>query len=506
MAVLVPGIMALAACTRVPAGTTGASSPPSQTPAAQNPAAKGQVAAAGASTAAPEPKVEYVGRMALQPNHGPAGTRVTASGSGLPLNTQLQLVWNTVKGEWLTSGEWGEEYHGRRFTPVTRPMQMVTTDAAGHFEATFTAPQDFGFSHDVTLVDKGVIRNKAAFSIDPVASLSASSGPVGTPIGITLSGVGWQNLENSWTLVYDNKFTGWLSSVTTGGQAKAVIPATGSPGKHVIQIIHGAFTVPYMNMQQSPQPDRPSFTMTFTVTPGAPVLPPVAASQALPAVAGAAPAGTGPAIWTNPAAGPVGTPFRLEGRGLPAGKTVDLLWARVKGSRVSGNGWDEETIPLGKVQVDAAGHTVLDGLKAPDDLGDPHRIVARLGDQSLAQTTFTITPSALPVEPASGPVGTNFLIHLKGVGWTETANIYLVVYDNAYIGYACGFNSQGDVQVFLKATGDPGWHFIDLYPGIYKGQEMAGVQNFRIPQLTAADDHPLERLPVFRFAFRVTEK
>jgi hypothetical protein len=102
-----------------------------------------------------------------------------------------------------------------------------------------------------------------------------------------------------------------------------------------------------------------------------------------------------------------------------------------------------------------------------------------------------------------GPVGTKFTLHLKGVGWTETANIVHMVYDNSYNGYACAFNSQGDVEIFVQATGAPGWHFIDLYPGIYKGTETS-PNNFRIPQLTYADDHPGEDLPAFRFAFEVT--
>ena len=105
---------------------------------------------------------------------------------------------------------------------------------------------------------------------------------------------------------------------------------------------------------------------------------------------------------------------------------------------------------------------------------------------------------------SSGPAGTPFRIHLKGVGWTETANIYNLVYDNMYTGYACGFNSQGDVTVFMPATGEPGWHFVDLYPGIYKGQETR-PNNFRIPQLTYAADHPGEDLPAFHFAIEVTE-
>ncbi len=55
----------------------------------------------------------------------------------------------------------------------------------------------------------------------------------------------------------------------------------------------------------------------------------------------------------------------------------------------------------------------------------------------------------------------------------------------------------------MKATGAPGWHFIDLYPAIYKGKERK-PRNFQIPQLTYERDHPGEDLPRFRFAFHVT--
>ena len=69
----------------------------------------------------------------------------------------------------------------------------------------------------------------------------------------------------------------------------------------------------------------------------------------------------------------------------------------------------------------------------------------------------------------SGPVGTPITIHLKGVGWTEYDNIYVATYDNAYMGYVCGFNSHGDVVINFTASGTPGEHLIDLYPGIYQG-------------------------------------
>jgi hypothetical protein len=94
-------------------------------------------------------------------------------------------------------------------------------------------------------------------------------------------------------------------------------------------------------------------------------------------------------------------------------------------------------------------------------------------------------------------------IHLKGVGWTEYDNIYVATYDNAYMGYACGFNSQGDVVIHFTATGEPGEHLIDFYPGIYEGPSKEPQQLYRLPQLTYADDHPGNKIPALRFTFKV---
>jgi len=450
------------------------------------------------------PRVEYLGNLTLAPDHGRPGTVVTATGTGLPANAGMELVWTSVKGQWVVKGRHNEEFHGRRFEPVDRQLRRVTTDGGGRFQTTFVAPEDFGFNHDVLLMQEGVIRNQAGFGIDMQVSMSPTSGPPGTPIRVVARGIGWQNMENSWMLLYDNRFTGWISAVTTRGRADFRLPATGRPGKHIIQIVHGSFTFPYMNMQQSPRPDRPTFTFEFMVTDGAPIMPPTAPSQGLAGRLGTVPPGSGPGIWTDIASGPVGTPFRILGRGLPPGQTVEFTWSSTVGNRVSGDGWADSSDALSKAVVDDAGALSL-RVKVPDDLGGPHAITARISSKTVAETAFILTPSAVALETSSGPAGTTIKVHLKGVGWTETANIYHVVYDNAYIGYACGFNTQGDVQIFLKATGEPGWHFIDLYPGIYKGKDVPGVQNFRIPQLSYAADHPGERLPAFRFAFLVTK-
>jgi hypothetical protein len=446
-------------------------------------------------------EVKYVGRFSLNPSKGNAGTVVQATGSGLEPNSQLDIIWQGFQGSWQTNS--AGEFHGRDFQDKLVPETTVTTDAAGGFEATFRVPEGFGFIHDVLVMKDDVVLNKAAFEVNMQASLSPSSGPVGTPINIDLNSVGWRPLENSWMVLYDNKFTGWISSVTTGGLAHAVIPAAGAPGKHIIQIVHGSATFPYLNMQQSPRPDRPSWTFEFNIIDGPAILPPPAQIQSLPVEKGYSPdRADAPAIWTDPASATIGTPVTLKGSGLPAGKSVELVWFTVKGSRVSGQGWAEEPTSLGTVNVDANGEIAFP-FQVLDDLGGPHRIEAQINGQKVSETSFTIGPSAFALEPASGPAGTTITIHLKGVGWTETANIYTLVYDNAYIGYACGFNSQGDVIVYLPATGEPGWHFINLYPGIYKGEDMQMTNDFRVPQLTY-QDHPGEELPAFHFAFQVT--
>ena len=110
----------------------------------------------------------------------------------------------------------------------------------------------------------------------------------------------------------------------------------------------------------------------------------------------------------------------------------------------------------------------------------------------------------MSISPASGPVGTRVTIRLKGVGWTEYDNLYVATYDNGYMGYICGFNTAGDVVFNFYATGTPGIHLIDLYPGIYQGPPTEPQLLYRQAQLTYAEDHPGNKIPALRFMFEVT--
>jgi hypothetical protein len=206
----------------------------------------------------------------------------------------------------------------------------------------------------------------------------------------------------------------------------------------------------------------------------------------------------------SPTQGPVGTRAMLRGEGLPAGRAVQLVWQTYVGSRVSGEGYGPSERPLGMATVGSNGR-IDSAIVVPEDLGGLHGIEMRDGDRMLARVFFVVETSIVSMSPTSGPVGTPVTIHLKGVGWTEYDNIFVATYDNAYMGYACGFNTAGDVVINFTATGEPGEHIIDLYPGIYQGPPTEPQLLYRQAQLTYADDHRGNKIPALRFKFRVTK-
>ena len=459
------------------------------------PAAAAPPSAFGPAVKVGEGKGGYVGALDVMPEHGKAGTPFTILGEKFPPNQEFELIWRTVNGRWKVTET---EYKGREFIPADYLMGKVKSDGEGRFTAKFTTPDDFGFEHDIVAQQGTRLLTQVAYNVDMTVDISPKSGPVGTPITVTVKGIGWRSLYNSWELLYDNNFTGWMSAVTTRGEASFTIPATGNVGDHILQVTHGALTFPYQNPEQNPAQGRPRFSFMFKVTPGTAILPAAPELQAQKNVRRLPAPGE---LVSAPHFSGVGEPVKVSGSGFEAGKAYKLNWTRVIGNRMTGQGWEDISLPVAEAKADASGRVEF-GFKTPDDLGGTHGLWVEKGKTKTIGTHF-IKATALPLDVARGPVGTKFTIHLKGVGWTETANIMHEVYDNSYNGYVCAFNSQGDVEINMQASGAPGWHFIDLYPGIYKGTET-DPNNFRIPQLTYAQDHPGEDLPAFHFAFEVT--
>lgn len=133
-----------------------------------------------------------------------------------------------------------------------------------------------------------------------------------------------------------------------------------------------------------------------------------------------------------------------------------------------------------------------------------------MNDELLAKTYVRTTPRPHRLARKAYAVGDQIKFEIDGVGWTETEKILCLVYDNSYIGYVCGGDLMGKVIPKLSATGEPGWHYIQVYPAIYR-------KNRNYIDTTLPEEVPfIYRMPLLNwqdlphgfhcnYAFQVTE-
>lgn len=430
------------------------------------------------------------------------GAAVRASASGLPAGKTAELKWETVSGGWVIEDYY--HFRGKKYTETSLPLGSFPIDQNGRLEAQFTIPEDYGGVHDIIAVVEGKPVAQNGIEVTQSFELTPASGPIGTPIELKVKGLGWRTMESTWVVNWDNHEIGWVSAASTRGSAVARFRAAGPAGDHVIKVYTGYQGQAYLNYEQSPIAHLPRPQFTFRVTPGRASQPAAFVEPYQPQPIPKTEVQVANATFAiSPTQGPVGTRAMLRGTGFPNGSSLQLVWQTFVGSRVSGDGFAPQESPLTDVKVSADGRIEWP-VTIPDDLGGLHGLVLRQGDKTVAQTHFVIETSIVSITPTSGPAGTPVTIHLKGVGWTEYDNILIATYDNAYMGYACGFNSHGDVVINFMASGAPGIHLIDLYPGIYQGPPTEPQLLYRTPQLTYADDHPGNKIPALRFMFEVT--
>jgi hypothetical protein len=338
-------------------------------------------------------------------------------------------------------------------------------------------------------------------------------------ITLTYSGLGASLYEGGAALYYDNKYVGALMANWTRGVATVKFRASGPVGVHTI-VVADAISVNYLNLPQSPIPWAVGKQFTFRVTkdsgrPRQRMDWPVKVEPTLDARTTLSDAGLSKdstaVVRLSSSAGRVLSKVDVSGSGLAPNEPVQVAWSTVVGNRVncSGTCWSFVSVPLGTVTAAADG-SVHSSVSVPDGLGGWHVIQLLQNGEVKGQATYFVKRSVVGVSSLRLKAGQKFTVHLKGVGWTQLDNTIAVDYDNSYVGYGCGFNSNGDVVLNLVATGAPGTHLIDMYPLLYTQQpSYADTPYGMVPVLTYARDVPGlalgYQLPAIRLAITVVK-
>ena len=469
-----------------------------------------------------------ISALSVTPSTGFIGTPMTIAGAGLPANTSVQLEWATATATWVVGADPSTvNYLGTNFNKINVVLDTVTTTSAGGFSVTIDAPKDFGGQHSIFAVVGTTELSEGSFTTLRTVTISPTNGPVGTPITITYSGLGDSAYTAGASILYDNHYVGEMMANWTRGVATATIRASGAVGPHAIQV-GNAINYLYLNVPQSPIPYTNGAVDTFTVTaddgaPAASIDWPVSVAPTLAQITTLNEGGLGVkssvTATASVSSGPEGTQVTINASGLPSDVSTQVDWATVVGNRVNclSTCWAFATQPLTAAVVPSGG-AFSDTIAVPSPaLGGWHAIQIIQANKVVGQVPFYVKESIVGYEAAGSttPVtsltvvqGQPFQIHVEGVGWTQLDNTVGVDYDNSYIVYGCGFNSNGDVVLNLIATGAPGTHLIDLYPMLYTlSPSFANAPYGMVPVLSYANDYPGMALgyqmPAMRFAITV---
>lgn len=495
------------------------------------------------------------GVLSVTPYQGVQGTPITVAGSGLPANQSVELTWGTSSATWMTDVEPNTvNYLGTAYSKMNMVMTTVTTDAQGAFTFKTNVPADFGGIHDIYAVVNGAAAGHAGFEELRILKVTPTSGPIGTPINITYTSMGASLYTGGAQVTWDNHYTGEMQAQWTRGTATVTIRAAGPVGTHYIQV-GNAISFMYLNVVQSPIPYTNGATVAFRVTrdngPATPSITwPANVTPTVSEVTTLSNANLDPkstaAATLSPTSGPVLSTTNLSVTGLSFSGTANLVWSTVVGNRVNcaSTCWVFSSVPLGTATV--ANGALSAKVTIPDNLGGWHVVQVMNGTSVEAQVPFYVKESIQTFHNKDGSVATvgvqrpnnsatnaaiaaggsaapqvgtptyrfkagqEFTLSIHGVGWTQLDNTLGVDYDNSYMGYSCGFNSNGYMVVHLRATGAPGTHIIDLYPMLYSlSPSFSNTPYGMVPVLSSGRDYPGlalgYQIPIMHFAITIVK-
>jgi hypothetical protein len=465
----------------------------------------------------------------VTPNQGPEGTPITITGKGLPASASMPMTWSTADGAWIADVQPNSvNYMGTKYIKYNVDMTTVATDASGNFTFKTKAPRDFGSVHDIFVVQNGIAVAHGGYQMATTLSISPKSGPIGTPITVTYTGMGANLYTVGVSVLWDNNYAGEATALWTRGTAVFKIRAAGPVGTHYVAATAG-IGVQYMNIKQSPVPWGKGSFVSFKVTKDAgapkasiefpPSVEPSVSQRTTLSDVGLDP-NTKAVATLSQTSGAIESKVKLNVAGLTTTGVHQIVWASVVGNRVNCTGtcWVYNGVPMGSATP--VNGTFNQEVTIPDHLGGWHVIQVKQGDVIEAQVPFYVKESIFQYKDKNGKVlsngiakadtantpelrdgsgvpkstfkaGEEFTIAMKGVGWTQLDNTMAVTYDNNYVGYGCGFNSNGYMVVHLIATGAPGTHIIDLHPVLYVFQpSFANTPYGALPVLTNNTDLP----------------
>lgn len=215
--------------------------------------------------------------LSVSPRADIVGATVTITGTGLPPTTALTLEWGSVDASWIVQAIPTPQVTGVKTTPIQVMLGSAQTNASGGFSTKVEVPADFGGSHYIqAFLDNGTaLAPKATFVLEPSFRVSPTSGPAGTPISVTATGLGNGRYSTSYHLSWDNMYVGYMTALGSHGSTNFTFYASGVAGTHYIAIYQGYPGPQYLNPQQGPPssetqstfPPYVPFYANFTVTP-----------------------------------------------------------------------------------------------------------------------------------------------------------------------------------------------------------------------------------------------
>jgi hypothetical protein len=454
------------------------------------------------------------GTLAVTPREGYVADAITLRGRHLDPGRTYELVWHTTEGQWGVLK--AHEVVGPQYRPRTETIAAVETDEDGSFETEWTVPEDYGGSHRIELLDGEATVDHAEFDLRPWFEIDRTTAPLGEAFTVTGYGIGPDMSTNNYQITWDMGYVGFMTGVQNRGTATARVRAVGPPGEHVLQVWRSYRGRPFVqNNTQSPLgPVADGRQSVWTVEVTEPETPPTTAwtdplleEGPLPVHYPNLDADTGATLDVSPQCGPAGTTVTITGREFPANAEVDLRWYQHVAEGIMSVEVDLEPRAgvLPTVETDADGRFEAE-VEVPPAEGGTRPIVAAVDGREVAVSGFMMQPSIVNFEPTSGPVGTEITIELSGIGWTTYGSSPFFVYDNTVVGYACGMTDEDGsptVETVFRAAGEPGYHFIDVYPSLFKVKD--DVPEFEaLPHLSYLDNHPVRPLPACHMAFEVT--